>query len=210
MTRLLVIAKAPAPNVSKTRLCPPCTPEQAALLAEASLIDTLQTVLSLPSVRPILVLDGDPGSWLPNGIEVISQRGSTLNERLAAAFEDAAGPSFLIGMDTPQVTGDDLRTALETMRGPGVDAVLGLADDGGWWGLGLKRAVPGLFHNIPMSEPDTGSHQLGRLRELGLSVELLRTLRDVDVFSDAQMVAAQIPMSRFAKEVRELAGIADR
>ena len=42
---LIVIAKAPVAGRAKTRLCPPCTPQQAADLAEAALADTLDAVL---------------------------------------------------------------------------------------------------------------------------------------------------------------------
>lgn len=62
---LLVIAKQPVPGRVKTRLVPPCTHEQAAALAEAALTDTLHTVLKVPATRRVLVLDGEPGPWLP-------------------------------------------------------------------------------------------------------------------------------------------------
>ena len=52
---LLVIAKQPVPGRVKTRLVPPCTHEQAAVLAEAALADTLHTVLMTPARRRILV-----------------------------------------------------------------------------------------------------------------------------------------------------------
>ena len=104
---VLVIAKAPVPGRSKTRLCPPCTPEQAARVAEAALGDTLAAVLATPGIRPVLALDGAPGPWLPPGFDVVPQRGVGLDERLACAFEDAGGASFLVGMDTPQLTPHD-------------------------------------------------------------------------------------------------------
>ena len=102
---LLVIAKAPAPGRVKTRLTPPCTPQEAAALAAAALDDTLAAAAKaqLPA-RRVLVLEGEPGSWIPDAFEVIPQRGDGLGERLAAAFADADGPAFLVGMDTPQVT----------------------------------------------------------------------------------------------------------
>ena len=52
---LIVIAKSPVPCLSKTRLSPPCSPEQAAAIAEASLADTLQAVAEVPAVRRVLV-----------------------------------------------------------------------------------------------------------------------------------------------------------
>jgi glycosyltransferase A (GT-A) superfamily protein (DUF2064 family) len=89
-TTLVVIAKAPVPGRSKTRLTPPCTPQQAADLAEAALTDTLHAVLGTPAGRRVLVLEGTPGAWLPDGFEVLPQRGDGLDERLAAAFADVA------------------------------------------------------------------------------------------------------------------------
>ena len=86
---LLVLAKSPVPGKVKTRLCPPCTPEQAADLAEAALRDTLTAVGATPVVRRTVVLDGPVGPWLPAGFEVLPQRGDGLDERLAAAFDDA-------------------------------------------------------------------------------------------------------------------------
>ncbi len=62
---LLVIAKEPRPGRVKTRLTPPFTPGEAAALAEAALVDTLRAVAATPARRRVLVLDGEPGPWLP-------------------------------------------------------------------------------------------------------------------------------------------------
>src|SRR5690242_2238203 len=101
---LIVIAKAPVPGKVKTRLCPPCTPAQAADLARAALRDTLTAALAARAGRRVLVLEGMPGPWLPDGFEVIAQHGDGLAERLGAAFADVGESAFLVGMDTPQVT----------------------------------------------------------------------------------------------------------
>src|SRR3954453_7863998 len=85
---LIVIAKAPVPGRVKTRLCPPCTPAQAAALAEASLRDTLAAVLRTRAQRRVVALDGAPGPGLPDGFEVIAQRGGGGAERLTSVFED--------------------------------------------------------------------------------------------------------------------------
>ena len=127
---LVVLAKAPRPGRSKTRLCPPCTPRDAAALARAALADTLDAVLATPAARRVVVLDGPVGDWLAPGVEVVAQRGDGLDERLAHAFADVGGPALLVGMDTPQVTASDLARGLERLAAPGVDAVLGPATDG--------------------------------------------------------------------------------
>ena len=136
---LLVIAKSPAPGRVKTRLTPPCTPEQAARLAGAALSDTLAAAArTRRAARRVLVLDGASGPWVPRGFEVVPQRGDGLAARLAAAFQAAGGPAFLVGMDTPQVTPELLDAGLAALEH--ADAAFGAALDGGYWGIGLRRA----------------------------------------------------------------------
>jgi rSAM/selenodomain-associated transferase 1 len=201
---LAVIAKAPSPGRVKTRLCPPCTPGQAATLAEAALRDTLAAVLDTPCERRLLFLDGEPDGWADPSFELIAQRGRTLDERLAAAFEDARGPTLLIGMDTPQVTASLLTAALRALAAPRTDAVLGSASDGGYWAIGLTRPDPRVFLGVPMSTSRTGEAQLERLREFGLRVRLLRELRDVDRFDDARAAAELGRGTRFEAAFRSL------
>lgn len=202
---LLVIAKAPLPGRAKTRLCPPLSPAQAAALAEAALTDTLEAVLAAPAARRVLVLDGEPGAWLPPGIEVIPQRPLSFAGRLAGAFADAGGPALLIGMDTPQVTGTLLADSLRRLGEPDTDAVLGHCDDGGYWAIGLRRPDRRIFEGVPMSSPQTGARQQRRLEQLGLRTGLLAVLRDVDRFEDAVAVARQAPAGRFARALAAVA-----
>jgi rSAM/selenodomain-associated transferase 1 len=202
---LLVIAKAPVPGRVKTRLTPPCTPEEAAALALAALEDTLAAALATRGAsRRVLVLEGEPGPWLPTGFEVIAQRGGDLAERLAAAFADAAGPAFLIGMDTPQVTPALLDAGLAAVaRG---EAAFGPALDGGYWGIGLPRPDAAVFDGVPMSKDRTGAVQRARLAALGQKTVDLPPLLDVDTIADARAVAAAAPAGRFAAALAEVAG----
>lgn len=198
MTRILVLAKTPVPGRVKTRLCPPWTLEQAAAVAHAALTDTVETVGA-----GVLVVDGDHPA--PAGWDRIAQRGEQLPARLANAFADAgSGPALLIGMDTPQVTRDLLHLA-ETRLGE-ADAVLGLAEDGGWWALGLRDPRHAeVLREIPTSVADTGARTLQALQGLGLRVKLLPVLRDVDTVADARAVAALCPpQSGFRRVVTAL------
>lgn len=202
---LIVIAKEPVPGRAKTRLSPPCTPTQAAALARAALLDTLDVVARTPAERKVLVFDGDPRHFRCRGLEVIRQRGAGLGERLAAAFEDVAGPALLVGMDTPQLTTRLLLDGVRALSTPTVDAVLGRAADGGYWSIGLKRHAPSAFAGVPMSCSNTWTRQRGRFRELGLRVHAQPVLRDVDTIADARAVARQVPRSRFASTLAALA-----
>lgn len=201
---LIVIAKEPVPGRVKTRLTPAYTPAEAAALAEASLCDTLAAVAAAPAGRRTLALAGTPGPWLPDGFTVVAQRGAGLDERLAAAFDDAwdGRPLVLVGMDTPQVTPALLDHAGRELGRR--DAVFGPACDGGFWLLGLRRPDARLLRGVPMSRTDTGAVQLARLRAAGLEVAVLPELTDVDTPADAGAVAASARGTRFAAAVRAL------
>ena len=201
---LLVIAKQPIPGRVKTRLCPPCTPDQAAALAGAALRDTLAAVAATPARRRVLIFEGDPAGIRPEGFDTLPQRGDGLGERLAAAFADVGTPAFLVGMDTPQLTSEDLAAGLAAMADPDVDAVIAPTDDGGYWCIGLTRPLPGAFDGVAMSSEHTYAQQLMRLHELGARTRVIGPLRDVDTFADATLVAAQAPHTHFARTLDEL------
>jgi uncharacterized protein len=209
MTCLLVVAKAPVPGLAKTRLCPPATPEEAADIAAAALLDTLDAVFAVPDSTPVVAFTGDltqaaRRDELATALDrvlVISQRGATFAERLANAHSDIAMlgmPVLQIGMDTPQVTPALLTGAIDRLTD--LDAVLGHAADGGWWALGLREPREATaLRDVPMSRSDTGDltyRALSHLRIGGLPV-----LSDVDTMDDARYVAARMTTGRFASLV---------
>jgi uncharacterized protein len=210
---LLVVAKAPRPGFCKTRLCPPASPRQAAEIAAAALLDTLDTVTATPGAVPMVAAVGEFSDCVRateleralDGMIVVRQRGSDLGERLANAHADAATlldlPVLQIGMDTPHITTDLLTDAAAQLLTGDYDAVLGPAEDGGWWSLGLRdpRAAK-VLSEVPMSRPDTGSKTLDALTAAGLRTGPLRQLSDVDTMADARRVAT-LSGGRFATAV---------
>jgi len=197
---VVVLAKVPAPGRVKTRLCPPCSPEQAARVAAAALTDTLAAVDASGAATRMLVTDRPCAA--PAGWSGALQRGGPLPERLANAFADLR-PALLIGMDTPQLTGGHLDAALRLLAG--ADAVFGPAEDGGWWALGLRDPrLARVVADVPTSRDDTGERTLHALRAAGLRVGLLPELTDVDTAADAVAVAQAAPSTRFAAAVAAL------
>ncbi len=199
---ILLMAKAPRPGYSKTRLCPPCTPEQAAEVAAASLSDTLDAMVAT-GLPVVVALDGTLDSQLPDGVEHFPQVGTTFSERLAHAWSCVSSPAIQIGMDTPQVTAELLLSAYYELRDS--SSVLGFAEDGGWWAIGFSQPPEPDMFSVPMSEPDTGARQRDQLLKLGHTPTELLTLRDVDTWNDAIAIAESVPAGRLASCVARIA-----
>jgi glycosyltransferase A (GT-A) superfamily protein (DUF2064 family) len=204
---LVVLAKEPVPGHVKTRLCPPCSPAEAAGVAAAALADTLDAALGSGADRVVLALDGRPGVWCPPGVVVVGQGRGTLDRRLAHAWSQVSGhgPALQVGMDTPQVSAAELDRAMSALIDRGVDAVLGPATDGGWWALGMRRPRPEAVLGVPTGRPDTGARQVARLVALGLRTRLLDPQTDIDTWPDALAAADRAPGTRVAVAVRSLA-----
>ena len=198
MTTLIIIAKECIPGRVKTRLHPPLSLEQAAALASASLSDTFRAVSTLDASRRILLFDGN---LLPLGSEpydVIHQVSGDLDMRLGAIFDECEGPTVLVGMDTPQLEAAMIAPLFDEWPAD-VDAVLGFANDGGYWMIAMAEPDGSLIRGIPMSQDDTGRRQLERLTEAGLRVRMLPELIDVDTIDDARLVAGLAPQTEFAR-----------
>ena len=210
---VLVVAKAPVPGLAKTRLAADVGVQAAADMAACALLDVLAAV-SGSGVPLLVALTGDLAGAARSeqvaaaleGAVVFDQRGTGFSERLAYAHLDArelvetAGPILQVGMDTPQLTAELLTASLRTAAGS--DAVLGPAEDGGWWGLAVRVAAwADVLRKVPMSRDDTADSTLAALRDVGAEVALLPVLCDVDTWADAQHVARLAPHSRFAAAV---------
>jgi uncharacterized protein len=205
---LSVIAKEPLPGFVKTRLCPPCTPEQAATIAAAGLLDTLDAIDALTihattlgyTLTPTLIFEGDATRWARPGYTVIAQRGGGLEERLANAFDDL-GPGFIVGMESPHAVAS-IASALCAVEES--EDALGLAEDGGYWGIGLGSVDPNVFKGVPMSASNTGLAQLQRLHKLNRSVYLLPQARDLDTMADVEAAARRTSNNRLETTAREM------
>lgn len=211
----LVLAKAPVPGQVKTRLAADVGATAAADLAAAALLDTLDVVLeAFPDGPRVVALAGDLAAAERSeqivealrGWIVLPQRGESFAERIGWAHVDlheATGRSSLqIGMDTPHLASKMLVDAAEALRTN--DAVLGLAEDGGWWVLGLcDPRHARLLRDVPTSSTDTGNLTLAALNR-ELTIATAAATYDVDTVVEASRAAADAPGTRFATAWRAL------
>ncbi|RKR73319.1 TIGR04282 family arsenosugar biosynthesis glycosyltransferase [Frondihabitans australicus] len=196
MTAVVIVAKECLPGRVKTRLARTIGDQAAARVAAASLHDTMRLVRRLPASRRVLLYDGDVLPPDSDDFDVLPQVTGGLDERLAAMFDTMDEPTLLVGMDTPQLSTELLAPVFAARDD--VDAWFGPAEDGGFWGLWLRRPDGAMLRGVPMSHPRTGEVQLERLRSNGLRVSILGTLRDVDEIDDATEVGRLAPDTRFA------------
>lgn len=204
MTRraLMVVAKKPAPGQTKTRLCPPLTGEQAAVLYEAFLRDTLDLIRAAQQqidIQPIIV-------YLPEGAAdyfaalapdfiLIQQQGADLSERLnhatthclsALGYDQAA----IMNSDSPTLPASCLVEAFTALDG--ADVTFGTTEDGGYYLIGLKQPAPPLFLNVVMSTPQVAADTLAQARAENLSVHLLPSSHDCDYIDDLRHIAREL------------------
>jgi rSAM/selenodomain-associated transferase 1 len=190
-----VMIKAPRAGASKTRLVPPLTHEEAARLSVAFLRDTAANMAdacaedSDGEVQAVAVYtpagaEDEFDKLLPPTFALLAQRGDTFGARLFNAASDLLRLGYesccLIDSDSPTLPRALLTAALAELRRPGDRLVLGPADDGGYYLIGMKRAHPRLFEEIAWSTADVLAQTVERARELNLDVGLLPAWYDVD------------------------------
>lgn len=200
---LLILAKAPMPGFSKTRLCPPLRPTEAAEVAEAALVDTLRAANDCDAAEVLVAFAGDRSCLQAHPrLSVFEQVGRDLNERLERAWAHTSGWVVQIGSDTPHLEACELNAIAAQLVDH--DAVLGPAEDGGWWVLAQREHKEGLFRSVTMSTPHTFDEQLASLRARHERVALAPTKRDLDHWPDALHIAATYPSLQTSARVRSL------
>ena len=186
---LIIFTRYPEPGKTKTRLIPALGSWGAAALHRAMTRHTLRWAGELAEQGALAV-----GVHYEGGTEnlmrqcfgsqftYLAQPEGDLGQRLSRAFVESfrAGRkrTVVVGTDCPRLSAS---LAAEAFDGLGEnDLVIGPADDGGYYLIGLRRDVPRLFAQIPWGTDRVLEATLGTAAKLDLSVCLLKTLSDVD------------------------------
>ena len=187
-----LMAKAPLEGEVKTRLVPPLTAREAAALNVCFLRDMAANIDSISETEAAagLVVYTPAGAEsafagvLPERFSLLAQRGAHLGERLCNATDDLLRQGYggvcLINSDSPTLPRSILVRALNLLATDGDRVVLGAAEDGGYYLIGLKHAHRNLFNEIAWSTSDVLARTRQRAAEIDLPVELLPPWYDVD------------------------------
>jgi rSAM/selenodomain-associated transferase 1 len=195
-----VMAKAPQAGRSKTRLCPPLTPVQAAAMSAAFLRDTTENMaaaarqaaiapyaayapLGTESLLLACLAEGTE-LLLADGGEIAAPGVTGFGRCLLHAIEAMLGAGHtaacVLSSDSPTIPTAFLVQAARLLLAPGDRAVLGPADDGGYYLLGLKAPHAAMFRDIAWSTDTVADTTRARAREIGLDLIELAPWYDVD------------------------------
>ena len=192
--RLLVLSKAPDHGQVKTRLIPLLDESGAAGLYEDMLHSTLEMAVNA-DLCPV-DLWCSPTETHPffqqcrrqYGVELNRQTEGDIGRRMSDALESASRSSrllVLIGADCPALSADDLEEAFAMLdRGTGV--VLGPAEDGGYYLIGMRGLHPFLFDDVPWSTSLVLDLTQTRLNSQRVKWQCLAEHRDLDTPDDYQ------------------------
>jgi rSAM/selenodomain-associated transferase 1 len=197
---IAVMAKAPRPGKVKTRLQPALTPESAMALSSAFLRDITENICLAARQAAI-----DPWvAYAPAGLEMlfhgmlasgtrlvladgeidvpeaVSGFGRSLLHATRALFERHYDAVCLLNSDSPTLPTAMLVRAAQALAAPGDRVVLGPAEDGGYYIIGMKAEHAGLFADIAWSTETVAAQTRDRAAALGLDLVELETWYDVD------------------------------
>ncbi len=202
LSRLIIFTRFPEPGKSKTRLIPALGPAGAAELHRQMVEHTLSWAKELRDYVPLSIeirYTGRPlepfRRWLGPRFLYSEQGDGDLGQRMLRSLQEAFRMNvkkvLLIGTDVPDLSANLAEGALILLNSS--DLVLGPADDGGYYLLGLRRVIPQLFQEIPWGTEEVFRKTQQIAQAANLSYSLLPSLTDVDRPEDLPVWRRHIP-----------------
>jgi hypothetical protein len=201
---IAVMAKAPRVGEAKTRLVPPLSAREAAGLSSCFIRDATENIAAAAQHAAIegYIAYSPPGAeaefaaLAPTGTGLLPSRRGGLGASLCDAAEDLLsagyGAACLINSDSPTLPTALLVDAARALLHPGDRIVLGPAEDGGYYLIGLKQAHTRLFDDIAWSTPLVSGQTLERAREIGIEPVVLPMWYDVDDIESLRRLGAEL------------------
>lgn len=201
---IAIMAKAPRVGHAKTRLVPSLTAEDAAALSACFIRDAAENIATAAQHAAIdgyiafapPDAEGEFQPLLPPGTRLLPSRrpglGASLYDATADLLDAGYGAVCLINSDSPTLPTSILVAAAQTLSRPGDRLILGPAEDGGYYLIGLKQAHPHLFEDIAWSTPQVLAQTKERSREIGLATTTLPVWYDVDDIDSLRRLHGQL------------------
>lgn len=199
-TAVVIMAKVPQPGTVKTRLCPPLSPQTAADLYRAFLLDKIAQVRELTHAQATIAYTPEESrqvfAELAPDCLLIPQQGDGLGERLLNSFAQcfAAGYTGVLAIDsdTPHLPTAYVQQAVDLVSLPQTDVVLGPTEDGGYYLIGLRAVYRELFLDMPWSTAAVVPETRRRAEALGLNIAWLPSWFDIDTAEELQRLQTML------------------
>ncbi|MBU0479662.1 MAG: TIGR04283 family arsenosugar biosynthesis glycosyltransferase [Proteobacteria bacterium] len=183
--KLLIFTRYPTAGSTKTRLIESLGGEGAADLQRRMSERTVAVARTLPADLEVRYFGGSReqvSSWLGDAIRIQDQGEGDLGVKMARAFAESFAEGYqrviIIGADCPSLTAAILSEGFTELKDR--QMVLGPAEDGGYYLLGLTRSCPALFEDQPWGTSGVLDNTLAVADKLGLEYRLLEKLHDID------------------------------
>jgi hypothetical protein len=194
---IAILAKAPVPGATKTRLIPSIGAHAAAVLQERMTERTVATARAAQVGPVTLWCAPDPSHpsfrelVLRYAVTIKRQPDGDLGARMLGAIAAGDGPTLVIGIDCPAFTAEILRAATKALDD--ADVVLIPAEDGGYVLIGARAAHPQLFAGIAWGSTSVLAETRTRISDLRLRATELPALWDVDTEADLARFEKMFP-----------------
>lgn len=199
ISSLIIMAKEPVVGLTKTRLCPPLELDQAANLYEVLLKDTINLVKEIEEIDLAIAVTPPESTDYFNHLAppdtylipvACANIGGCLNQVLDQLLKKGYTQVFALNSDSPSLPPEYIQEAVLRLKTH--DLVLGPADDGGYYLIGIKKSLPSLFTNIEWSTDQVLAQTLTQADKLGLSVKLLPSWYDVDTIDEIHRLREEL------------------
>jgi rSAM/selenodomain-associated transferase 1 len=187
-----VMARAPSSG-GKSRLAPHLSGTRLCALREALLMDAIETIAAVPDAAAVLFFTPAEGeaeirALSPPAWPCVAQTGGDLGERMREALgyllrAPGCEAAVLVGTDMPLLAADHIADARETLAITG-GVVLGPADDGGYYLIGMRTMHSELFEGVEWGIASVLTDTLRAADRSGVEARLVRAAYDVDTIED--------------------------
>jgi rSAM/selenodomain-associated transferase 1 len=197
---VILFVKQPGKGMVKSRLAQNIDEDLVLRLYENMVLDTIDMLTR--GCFPFRICFTPPGArdqiveWLGHEHCLFPQTGDSLGDRMerafASVFTGEVKEALLIGSDIPGLTTDVIKEAFHALLTN--DAVIGPADDGGYYLIGFRKKsfVPEIFYDMVWSTRNVFRETMDKLRDASMSVHVLPELTDVDTVEDLKTLMSQI------------------
>ena len=192
MNTLIIFIKYPEPGKVKTRLAHDIGESEAARIYSVMAESIIEKTSDSSNYSTIIFYnppekEDEIKEWInKKEVQYMPQAGNILGDKISNAFEKVfstgTDKAVIIGSDCIDVDKETISTAIKLLEHN--DVILGPAEDGGYYLLGLNKYVPGIFQDIEWSTENVLKQTIERISENNLKFNLLKTLKDIDTVDD--------------------------